>query len=59
MLGIDAAGGGRTRVSEDDYLEGTSELLVEVAASRASYDLHGKREAYRRNGVQAYGVWRV
>lgn len=59
MLWIDAAAGGRARVSDDDYLEGSPELIVEVAASSASYDLHVKREVYRRNGVQEYLVWRV
>jgi len=59
MLWIDAAAGGHTRISEDDYLEGSPELIVEVAASSASYDLHVKREVYRRNGVQEYVVWRV
>jgi Uma2 family endonuclease len=59
MLWIDAAAGGHARISEDDYLEGSPELIVEVAASSASYDLHVKREAYRRNGVQEYIVWRV
>jgi len=48
MLGVDAAVSGRARVSEDDYLEGAPELMVEVAASSASYDLHAKREAHRR-----------
>ena len=38
---------------------GSPELIVEVAASSASYDLHVKREVYRRNGVQEYVVWRV
>jgi Uma2 family endonuclease len=51
--------GGRTRISDDDYLEGAPELIVEVAASSASYDLHDKLRAYRRNGVQEYLVWRV
>jgi Uma2 family endonuclease len=59
MLWIDAAAGGHTRISEDDYLEGSPELIVEVAASSASYDLHVKRDVYRRNGVQEYVVWRV
>jgi Uma2 family endonuclease len=59
MLWIDAAAGGHARVSADDYLEGAPELIAEVAASSASYDLHVKREAYRRNGVQEYVVWRV
>lgn len=51
--------GGQSRISEDDYLEGPPELIVEVAASRVSYDLHDKMQVYRRNGVQAYLVWRV
>lgn len=59
MLWIDAAAGGRAHVSDDDYLQGSPELIVEVAASSASYDLHAKREVYRRNGVQEYVVWRV
>ena len=32
---------------------------MEIAASSASYDLHDKLRAYRRNGVQEYVVWRV
>jgi Uma2 family endonuclease len=43
----------------DGYLEGPPELVVEVAASSASYDLHDKLHAYRRNGVQEYVVLRV
>jgi Uma2 family endonuclease len=43
----------------DGYFEGAPQLIVEVAASSASYDLHEKREAYRRNGVAEYVVWRV
>jgi Uma2 family endonuclease len=45
--------------NEDGYLEGAPQLVVEVAASSASYDLHQKKEAYRRNGVAEYVVWRV
>ncbi len=56
---IDPQFGGRTSISEDDYLEGGPELLVEIASSTASYDLHDKFKAYRRNGVQEYIVWRV
>jgi Uma2 family endonuclease len=43
----------------DDYVEGAPELIAEVAASSASYDLHDKLNAYRRNGVKEYIVWRV
>ena len=46
--------GGQTRISEDGYLEGPPELIVEVAASSASYDLHNKRRVYARNGVPEY-----
>ena len=51
--------GGQVRIGEDDYLEGAPELIVEVASSSASYDLHDKLNAYRRNGVAEYVVWRV
>jgi Uma2 family endonuclease len=42
-----------------DYVEGAPELIAEVASSSASYDLHDKLRAYRRNGVREYIVWRV
>lgn len=41
------------------YIGGAPELIAEVAASSASYDLHDKLHAYRRNGVREYLVWRV
>lgn len=47
------------RLNDDGYLEGAPQLIVEVAASSVSYDLHTKKEAYRRNGVHEYVVWRV
>ena len=56
LLRLDTAVGGRSRVTEDDYLEGAPELIVEIAASSASYDLHDKRRAYGRNGVPEYLV---
>jgi Uma2 family endonuclease len=51
--------GGSARISSDDYIEGAPELVVEVAASSAAYDLYDKKQAYRRNGVKEYLVWRV
>jgi Uma2 family endonuclease len=51
--------GGRSEIGPDGYVEGAPELVVEVAASSASYDLHDKLRAYRRNGVQEYVVWRM
>jgi Uma2 family endonuclease len=50
---------GGPRLTGDGYLEGAPQLVVEVAASSASYDLHDKLEAYRRTGVGEYVVWRV
>ncbi len=47
--------GGQVAI-EDDYLAGAPELVVEVAASSAAYDLHEKLRVYRRNGVQEYLV---
>lgn len=51
--------GQQARISEDDYIEGAPELIVEIAASSAAIDLHDKKRAYRRNGVQEYLVWRT
>jgi Uma2 family endonuclease len=49
--------GGQSHISEDDYIEGAPELIVEIVASGASYDLHDKLQVYQRNGVQEYVVW--
>ena len=54
VLRLDPKLGGRSRVSADDYLEGPPELIVEIAASSAAYDLHDKRRVYARNGVREY-----
>ncbi|MBI3823398.1 MAG: Uma2 family endonuclease [Planctomycetes bacterium] len=51
--------GGQVKFDEEDYVIGAPELIGEVSASSASYDLHTKLEAYRRNGVKEYVVWRV
>jgi Uma2 family endonuclease len=59
VLLIDTAAGGRSRLSEDGYIEGAPELVAEVAASSAAYDLYDKKTVYRRNGVQEYIVWQV
>jgi Uma2 family endonuclease len=47
------------RPNEEGYLEGAPQLVVEVAASSAAYDLGIKKELYRRQGVLKYIVWRV
>jgi Uma2 family endonuclease len=50
---------GSSRISEEDYVEGPPELVVEVASSSDAVDLHDKKQAYRRNGVQEYLVWLI
>lgn len=59
LLRIEPSVGGHSLISEDDYIEGAPELIVEIAASSASYDLREKFRVYRRNGIQEYIVWRV
>jgi Uma2 family endonuclease len=48
--------GGQTRTSEDDYVVGAPELIIEIALSSRSVDLHSKRTDYQRNGVKEYLV---
>jgi Uma2 family endonuclease len=50
---------GQSWISDDGYVEGAPELIVEVAASSASYDLHDKLNTYQSNGVQEYIVWQT
>ena len=50
---------GTSRITPDGYIQGPPELIVEISASSTSMDLHQKKNAYRRNGVQEYIVWRV
>lgn len=59
LLRIESETIGRSRIDADDYVAGPPELVAEVAASSAAYDLHDKLRAYRRNGVPEYLVWRV
>lgn len=49
--------GGRSFVATDGYLEGVPELIVEIAASTASYDMNQKRHVYARSGVPEYLVY--
>jgi Uma2 family endonuclease len=51
--------GRQAQIGSEDYIEGAPELVVEVAASSAAIDLHDKKRAYHRNGVQEYVVWRT
>jgi Uma2 family endonuclease len=56
VLIIEPAFGGQTRLSEEGYLTGAPELIVEVASSSASIDLHAKRRDYEQAGVLEYAV---
>lgn len=57
LLRIDEDKGDSSRVGSDDYIEGAPKLVVEIAASSASYDLYDKKMAYQRSGIQEYIVW--
>ena len=59
LLRIEPEVGGNSFISEDDYIEGAPELIAEIAASSAAYDLNDKLNAYRRNGVLEYIVWQT
>ena len=59
MLFRPSSGGGQARIDDDGYLEGAPELVVEVSASSASYDLGAKKQVYQRNGVREYIVWQI
>jgi Uma2 family endonuclease len=51
--------GGNAQVDEDGYITGAPDLIVEIAASTVSYDLHAKKRVYECNGVKEYIVWRT
>ncbi len=57
VLFIEAKAGGQTRISPEGYIEGSPELIVEIAASSAAIDTGSKKQVYRRNGVLEYVIW--
>lgn len=59
VLLIDPTRGGQCRINANDYVVGAPELVVEIAASTVSKEYGAKMNAYRRNGVKEYLVWRV
>jgi len=59
FLRIEEEYGGQSSVNAKDYLEGAPELIVEIASSSASHDLHTKKQVYRRHRVREYIVWRT
>ncbi|HYO26510.1 MAG TPA: Uma2 family endonuclease [Lacipirellulaceae bacterium] len=59
MLLLPAGAGSSAVVDADGFVSGAPDLVCEVAASSVSIDMHAKLNAYRRNGVREYLVWRV
>jgi Uma2 family endonuclease len=59
LLRLETTLGGQSHLSDDDYIEGPPELIVEIAASSAAYDMHAKRRVYARSGVQEYLVMQM
>jgi Uma2 family endonuclease len=56
LLRLETTAGGQSKITASDYLEGPPELIVEIAASSAAYDLRDKKRVYARNGVPEYLV---
>jgi Uma2 family endonuclease len=50
---------GGQALDDGEFIKGAPELVAEIAATSASYDLHDKKKVYRRNGVREYIVWRT
>jgi Uma2 family endonuclease len=61
LLQLEPLAGGRSQIDEDGYFQGPPELVVEIAASSASYgyDMNKKKRVYARNGVQEYVVFQT
>ena len=59
FLRLESRLGGHSQISEDDYIEGAPELIVEIAASSTDYDLDIKFLVYQHCGVQEYIVWQT
>lgn len=57
LLRLSSKLGGRSFIAADGYLEGVPELIVEISASTASYDMNQKYHVYARNRVPEYIVY--
>lgn len=58
-IALRSTSSGRSSLTARGYVEGPPELIVEIASSSVSRDLHDKLALYRRHGVSEYLVWRV
>ena len=54
LLRLQQEVGGQSQVDDEGYLEGAPELIVEIAASSVTYDLHVKKNTYARHHVKEY-----
>src|ERR1051325_5846217 len=50
---------GQVRIDSEGYIRGGPEIIGEIAASSASYDLHEKMRLYLKYQVREYLVWRT
>jgi Uma2 family endonuclease len=56
LLRIEETFGGESYFTEDEFLTGAPELVIEVSQSSRSIDLNHKRKLYRENGIIEYLV---
>jgi Uma2 family endonuclease len=59
VLIISEQAGGRAKRTQEGYLQGIPELVIEIAASSASIDLKTKKQVYQRHAIPEYIVWQV
>lgn len=59
FLRLTAEAGGQAPIDADAFVAGAPELVIEVAHSSASRDLHAKKRAYQAAGVREYVVWEL
>ena len=59
LLHVLPEAGGKAGLGPDNYLHGPPELVAEIARTSVQRDLGVKLEAYERNGVAEYLVWRT
>jgi Uma2 family endonuclease len=46
-------------IDSDGYIAGSPDLVAEISASTVRIEFGAKMQAFRRNGVKEYLVWRV
>jgi Uma2 family endonuclease len=59
ILFVKPVHGGRVSIDAEGYITGAPEFVFEVSASTVSIDLGKRLNAYRRNQILEYVVWRV